>query len=333
MPLNIHLTALSLASSDAARDVLLHESDKWFGWLVGSTVAVLVGVAFEAPEGIVDLIDWIGARRQLRWVRTRNGISSEDDPAHWTKAVSFLGLALVVLGVCGEGVFEILVSRADAAVRTHDETAIESANQKAGEAKISAHDAGVDATIAKTSAKQAGIDAGTAKNLAAEAEEQAAQAESDRAAALERTARLEAQLSWRTVTPDQEKKIKDFLAPFLAKSPLAFLGVKIGFTYLTGDPEGAEYAQELEDALRKSLKGSGAEFSDPLAASVFGSKAPPTGVILQVHSNTDSTSVRAGWIQKALKTAGIESPGQVNAPEMTINLFVATKPRAVSGNK
>jgi hypothetical protein len=65
----------------------------------------------------------------------------------------------VATGVIGEGIFEVLVSRADARIRTYDETAIELADQKVGAAAISAHNAAVDATNAES-------DAGVAHNLA-----------------------------------------------------------------------------------------------------------------------------------------------------------------------
>ena len=154
MNLIIHLTTLSLIFSDPARDVLLHKSDKWFICLVVSTCAVFLGVILEAPEGTVELIDWFRARRQLKWVRNRSEIFSGIDPAHWTKSVSFLGLALVVFGVIGEGIFEVLSSRADAAVRTYDETAIELANQKAANAATSADEAVRDAKQAQNDLKQ-----------------------------------------------------------------------------------------------------------------------------------------------------------------------------------
>jgi hypothetical protein len=134
MSLNTHLTLLSLLLSDPARDTLQHTSDKWFFWLIASTCLVGFGIALEAPEGTIDFIDWLRCRRQLNWIRSRRGIFSDEDPTHWSKGVTFLGLVLVAMGVVGEGIFEVLVSRADAAIRIYDETAIEEANAKAGEA-------------------------------------------------------------------------------------------------------------------------------------------------------------------------------------------------------
>jgi hypothetical protein len=138
----IHLTALSLASSDPARDVLQSASDKWFDWLVASTCVVGLGVVLEAPEGLIDLLDWFRARRQLKWVRSRTGIFSDIDPAHWSKAITFLGLVLVAAGVIGEGIFEVLVSRADSKVRIYDETKLSAAESSTQQLKT-------DAEIAK----------------------------------------------------------------------------------------------------------------------------------------------------------------------------------------
>jgi len=233
IPLNIHLTALSLASSDAARDVLINDSDKWFGWLVGSTVAVLVGVAFEAPEGIVDFIDWIGARRQLKWVRSRSGISSEEDPAHWTKAVSFIGLVLVVLGVCGEGVFEVLASRADSAVRSYDEKAIVAANEKAGSAKSSADGAVADLKIAQTT-----LDGLTTKAGILDSRMNTASSKLDA---------IDARLAWRRVSPAQFKSFSKALLPFKDSKVVIFV-------FSNEDEEAKTFASDLMRLLHDGAK-------------------------------------------------------------------------------
>lgn len=157
------------------------------------------------------------------------------------------------------------------------------------------------------------------------AKTQAADAESRLADALQRTARLEQQLSWRTVTPEQAKAIKDFLAPFRLGAPSPFRGAKVAFSYWSGDSEASEYAEELATTLRSALDGSGAEISDPEPLEIFRRGPPPKGVAIQVKS---ADNVAAGLLQRALKNAGIDAPGEIDRIGPDINLFIGVKPES-----
>lgn len=150
--------------------------------------------------------------------------------------------------------------------------------------------------------------------------------------AIERAQRLESQLSWRTVTPEQTEKIQGFLAPLRLKSLQPFFGVKIGFSYLAGDAEAGEYAEELANALRKALEGFGAEISEPKSEMDMGWGAPPTGLFIQIRSRSDGAAPAAGWLQHALKNANIDAVGQEGNrdPEISIMFFVAPRPKPSS---
>jgi hypothetical protein len=155
------------------------------------------------------------------------------------------------------------------------------------------------------------------------AKKQAADAESRLANAVQRTARLEKQLSWRTITPEQVRSIKDFLAPSWSGPSSPFRGVKINLSYLSGDAEGGEYSEELAAALRNALGGSGAEIGEPTSVVIVGLGVPPRGLIIETRRRD---SPAAGLLQHALKAAGIYAPGQVTAvPNGDIDLLIGVR--------
>ena len=112
---------------------------------------------------------------------------------------------------------------------------------------------------ALTTAAGANKEAGSARKYAGNAEQQASQA-IERAAANEREAarlnklaedegvaraNIESLIQWRTLTEEQKDKIRGSL-------PTSFVGTKIAaVTSVMGDGEGAQYAADLVDALRK----------------------------------------------------------------------------------
>src|ERR1700722_9986117 len=79
----------------------------FFHWLIGSSILVAVGVGFEGPEVVHE-------ERNI-WRTTRREASA------WIKIVGLLGWALVVLGVAGEGIFELGFSVSDGQLQTFDE--------------------------------------------------------------------------------------------------------------------------------------------------------------------------------------------------------------------
>ena len=96
----------------------------FFHWLIGSSILVAVGVGFEGPEVVHEV-------RNI-WRTTRREASA------WIKIVGLLGWALVVLGVAGEGIFELGFSVSDGQLQTFDEILLIAAQREAGDAARSA---------------------------------------------------------------------------------------------------------------------------------------------------------------------------------------------------
>src|ERR1017187_8324688 len=92
------VTSVVIPSTDPVRESLRADSDRWFFWLVVSSIIVGIGVCFEAPEATIAL---------KRWYRHWKGkeVPPENERSLAIPA-SYLGLLLVILGVAGEGVFE-----------------------------------------------------------------------------------------------------------------------------------------------------------------------------------------------------------------------------------
>ena len=207
---------------------------------------------------------------------------------------------------------------------TLSERVIGSLDAQVKEAEGNATKAVKDSRTALSQASDALSRSGEAEKSVGRAENKATQAENDLAASLQRTTRLEVQLSWRTVTPEQAKAIKDFLFPVVFDLSSPFRGKKIGFTYLTGDLEAGEYAEELAKAVRNAIDGSGAEVGEQTSMSIYGLGPPPTGLVLETRNGSDPAAI---LLQRALKNAGIDAPGELAGPEKTITLFVAVKPK------
>ena len=147
--MSMYLASLSLLATsasppvDTVRQSLIAASDRWFHWLVVSSIVVGVGVCLEAPEGTITLKRW------FRHWKNEESIPPENERSLVIPA-SYLGLLLVILGVIGEGAFEGLSSNAETALRAHDEQVLASTITQAGDAAGSAERANTAAGEAKT---------------------------------------------------------------------------------------------------------------------------------------------------------------------------------------
>ncbi len=109
------------------------------------------------------------------------------------------------------------------------------AQDSLGKAEKDARGAQSAATSALVLAKGAREEADTFEKDIVLAKKQAADAELHLAEATQRTLRLEKQLSWRTITPEQKRTIRN---SFSIKKLLPLMGVKIGISYLSRRPRG-----------------------------------------------------------------------------------------------
>ena len=266
--------------------------DRFFWWVAASAIVVAVGCMMEGPEIFREL-----------WPKAFSCFSGR-----WVKHVGLIGWLLVVLGVAGEGVLEIYDHHASDLLQTFDEVLLTDTQRNAGGAAdaaelatSAANEAGVSASNALVKAKTAEREADSFKRKIDAAENEAARAETDLQASVQRTARLEALLSWRTVTPEQTQKIKAFLNPLRLRFRSPLDGVKITFTYESGNQEEYEYAAELKDSLMTALQGFNPQISEPSSIlSVGGQGGPTEGLIMRV---SDAKNPGAVALQQAQKLA------------------------------
>ena len=110
-----HLTSLFLsliiASSDSLRATLEADSAKWFRGVWISGIVVAIGCGLEVWEVVFDLKNWWRYREKRELLR--------DNPGSWRYPMAALGIFLVVGGVVGETVFEVLDSNVESQMRKH----------------------------------------------------------------------------------------------------------------------------------------------------------------------------------------------------------------------
>jgi len=140
-----------------------------FAWLIAATAVVLIGVCLEGPEAILA------------------------HPKHWAKRLGRTGWLLIVLGLAGEGAFEMLVSSADASLGDFKDILMFATQREA-------ENAGALSTAAQQRASEADERTSINEREAAKLRERA------EAEKLERL-KLEAFVSPRVLTIDQRQRI------------------------------------------------------------------------------------------------------------------------------
>lgn len=108
--------------------------DLYFWLLVISTVVVFVGVVLEEGEGWMSYLKSVLPLQPITEYRL-------------IKKLAKLGWILICAGVMGEGVFEVLVARADNAIHSFDEALLNEARKEAGDAATSAKTAHDEADV------------------------------------------------------------------------------------------------------------------------------------------------------------------------------------------
>ncbi len=227
---------------DSVRDSLVLISEKGFKWLTYSTALVGAGCVLEIGETWTLL---------TRWVRLKRGRPVEDEnPTSWHIPAGAIGLLFVIIGVSGEGYFEVKVSNADTALRAHDEAVLADTIKEAGTAKDSANDAVKAAELAKRSAGEAIVKADTASAAANKAGASAAGAlifagnakteiattEAEVKTTEANVQRVDEKFAFRTLSRIKRDILVEFLkkAPIKPKEPIqveAFLSAVDGITY------------------------------------------------------------------------------------------------------
>ena len=227
----------AVSGEDAARDALLRNSDRWFHWLIGCTVLVAIGCFMEIGESSVEWLQW-------RW-HSKSKPFQEDD-ARWTIPVAIIGLFFVIVGVGGEGYFEVKQASAETAIRKYDEDALAAATKAAGAAKDSASDAAADAKTAHDESSAAKTVAGEAKTAADAAGKKLDAVDSRLDSASRKLDAMEARLTWRHIDPKKRPSYIALLKPYA--------GSNVGFDFAasSGDQESIGFVKEVLGMLQEA---------------------------------------------------------------------------------
>jgi len=116
----------AVSGIDPTRDALVNAADRWFRWLIGSTVLVALGCAMEIWEASVEILQWLWHKREKPF---------HEDETRLSIPMSVMGLVFVIIGVTLEGYFEARQAVAETAIRQYDENALAAATRDAGAAK------------------------------------------------------------------------------------------------------------------------------------------------------------------------------------------------------
>ena len=254
--INARLTYASLLATlpsavDPVRQALQAKSDRWFHWLVISSVAVMVGVAFEAPEATIALRRWY-----LHWRERGDEVGPPNERSLVTPA-SYLGLLLVILGVAGEGVFEAKASSADTALRAHDEAVLADALKNTGDAKSAAGAAEGAATNARLASDGAVARATEVGQKVAVLKERANTADKEVGSALALAGEIEQRFAPRALSPTKRELLIALLSKIPQKPKDTIL---VGFDVAAFD--GQKYAQDIVDAINDPATGFNAKLGD-----------------------------------------------------------------------
>ena len=131
------------------------------------------------------------------------------------------------------------------------------------------------------------------------------------------TQRLKEEMAWRTISDLQKTK---FRSGFVGIPPA---NLRLSVSTISGNPESTQYAIEIADLLRSI----GFQVSGVNSAIMPG--AIPEGIIVRVRDRVSLAGQAAGLLQMAFRTAGIDTPGQLD-PSLAddlIEIFVGIKPR------
>ena len=184
----------------------------YFKWLVASTVAVFLGVLVEESDA---LLLWLLSRGRIRQYIPLNVLLPPHRISNWAKRISRIGWLILISGVLGEGVFEVLVSQLDSRLQAANTTRLEAAAKEiarlggvSAQALYDANSATAVAQSAKTTSSIAVVESNRAKTSSSNAME------------LARTARQEADSFEKDIASakKQATEAESHLAEALAKA-------------------------------------------------------------------------------------------------------------------
>lgn len=194
-----------------------------FGWLIFSALIVAVGVILEVPEVVSESID-IFPRifRKQQQENEKQEHEKERRAPDWIKLLALIGLIFAALGVAGEGIAEVYVSRADGVLQRFNDILLADTNREAGFALERAAEANQ-----------------RSEGLKKESELARKEAEGERLARI----KIEARVAWRHLTNREKADIGAKLVGFANQE-------RASLWYQVGDPEASMFASDLSEALR-----------------------------------------------------------------------------------
>ena len=243
----------------------------WFWGLAASGAIVLIGVMCEYPEVKHEFIRWLPTRL---WYRTFFKHEIKEKPT-WVPFWGVVGLLVIVVGLAGEILCEVLVFGADNQISVFEGFVLNEARR--------------ETAVAYEAAGLASLEAAQANERTAKL---AKEAEAERLSRV----KIEARVAWRQLTEQQKKD----LANKLKKYPLQRAEIR----YNDGDSEAAAFASSIADALTRANWQ--VPTPEPLPLIFNGAPLPSTAVGIQ---GDVFTVVQCALLIKLLNDAGFDADG------------------------
>ncbi len=312
------LSASSLSSLVAKNDELVRSDLEafrtvFFICLVGATIAVFAGVALEEGEA------WMHAARHVLPL----------DPItvyRWAKKLVKVGWILIVIGVAGEGAFEVCLTRADVILSKFDNILLTEARKEARDAVLGAATANIRVAEARQRTAELEKEAGQLRK-------DAAQLRNDAEAEHLARVKIEAAVAFRSLDDKQKHDIGTALAHFGS-----IAGASMWFV---GSTEAELFADDIAEALRSAhihtttvggivtMPEGGGHWDEPL-------KSADTGVDISSTSNPVARHL-ADVLFKELTSRGFDAKRQPDTqsknepPGPVIWVTVQARPKGPQG--
>jgi len=278
------LSSLVASVDEAIRNDLEAFRGVFFIFLVASTIVVMAGVVLEEAE------EWMP---HLHRIIPVNPITEY----RWAKQLVKLGWILIVVGVAGEGIFEVYVSRTDSILGKFDNVLIDDARKESSSAILGA--------------ATANMQVAEARQRTAELEKESAQLRKDAESEHLARVQVEAAVAFRSLNDHQKRDIGGALSRFGN-----ITGVSMWFA--NGSPEAELFADDIAEALRfahihtTNVGGvidipEGGKWDGPIKLVTVIS----TGVDISSTSNTTSREL-ADAIRKELVDRGFDATTRVS---------------------
>ena len=298
------------ALDDLIRADLQNRRDSYFGWLVFSSVVVVLGVIFEVPEVAyesVDIFPRILSRMFHRNFRNEEPERERHTP-DWVKLLALVGLILVVLGVAGEGFAEAYVSRADSTLQTFNDILLGNTIREAGLALERAAEANQQS-----------------ERLRGETEQARNDVEKERLARL----KIEEAVAWRRLSKTQKDEVGTRLK--------LFAGQLAVFTYNINDIEASTFGLDIASALQSGhwTVSEPQPILDLAEGPVpFGTNPPLETGVLIVSTEDAASRNAADALLHELSTRGFDAkrrPKNESRPKSVVFISIEHRPEGAQG--